>query len=453
MRRVELLMALAIFCIAGTVLHPWSAQPASRYLLTVSVVDHHTLELDDNAHLLGVDQAEFEGHSYSDKAPYQPLLAMPFYQAFRAAGGDAFPAGQEVLGADAPFHWGRWWVTLWSSTVPAVILSILLRRLVLTVRPRVATPVALALSLGTMLLPFASVLFGHVLAAVFMAGAWLLIRRPATSTTVMAAAGVLLGAAVGTEYPVAVPAVVLFVAAFVAHGLRPTAALTVGGLVAAVPMLTYHWLVFGSPLTTAYQGHMPNFPASGALKVYNLAVPQGDELVRALVGDRGLFVLTPVCALAVGFAILAITQRTRTRRDGIVALVAMVSMWLISAGIDAYGGWSPGPRYLVPVLPLLAIPLADAWARLPRLCTAAALIGVVVMTLATITDPEVPTGVTKPVRLWFDLLVDGRAPRSIPGELVVGNAGLYVLVLIGLAAAVAAVGLDRRPATVEPDRA
>ena len=448
-RRVELLMALAIFCIGGTVLHPWSAQPASRYLLTVAVVDHHTVSLDQDRHLLGVDQAEFEGHSYSDKAPYQPLLAAPFYQAFRAVGGDAFPADDQVLGTDGPFHWGRWWVTVWSATVPAILLSIVVRRLVLTVRPSVATPVALALSLGTMLLPFAGELFGHVLAALFLTSAWLLIRRPAVDTKVMLGAGLLLSAAVGTEYPVVIPAVVMVIAAITAHGWRSNVALTLGGLAGAVPMLAYHWLVFESPFTTAYQGHMPNFPTSGALKIYNLAVPQGDELVKALVGDRGLFTLAPVCALACGFAVLAITGSTRTRRDGVIALVALGSLWVVSAGIDAYGGWSPGPRYLIPVLPLLAVPLAEAWARLPRLCTLAALVGTVSMLLATITDPEVPTGVDKPIRLWFDMLLDGRVARSVPGEML-GDAGLFVVIAVGVGAAVAALHSD---SPIEPEPA
>lgn len=436
-------MALSILCIAGTVLHPWTAQPASRYLLTVAVVDDHTLTLDNNKDLLQIDHARYHGHYYSDKAPYQPLLAAPFYQAFRALGGNAFPHGKHGHDPDASFHWGRWWVGFWSATVPAMALVILLHRLVIQVRPAVATPVALALSLGTMLLPFSGMLFGHVLSALFLTGGWILIRRPEARARALFFAGVLLAASVGTEYPLAIPVAVLGVVALLAHGLRGAVALITGGVVGAVPLMAYNWLTFQDPFSVSYQGHLPNFQGSGALGVYNLVGPQADELRKALIGDRGLLTLTPVAAMAVAFAVLSITERSRTRRDGLLALVVLVAMWIMSAGIDGYGGSSPGPRYLIPVLPFLAIPLADAWARFPRICGAATVFGVVAMVTAVMTDPLVNTAQTHALRGWVNRFLNGEVSPSIPGELV-GTWGLYGIVATGLAAAVTAILVDRR---------
>lgn len=436
-------MALSILLTAGTVLDSWTAQPASRYLLTVAVVDQHTLTLDRNAHLLDVDQAVHDGHVYSDKAPYQPLLAAPAYQAFRAVGGDAFPQRD---GRPAPksssFHWGRWWVGLWSSTIPAMLLCLVLRRLVAQVHPTVATPVALALSLGTMLLPFASALFGHVLAALFGAGGWLLVRRPEVSPRSMLAAGLLLSASIGTEYPLVIPVLAVVVAALVAHGVRKVAFLALGGGLGAIPLMLYSWAAFGSPVRTAYQGNLPNFQGSGALGVYNLVWPQADELRKALIGDRGLFTLTPVCLVAVVFAVLSIVERRPTRRDGVLALVILSAMWIMSAGIDGYGGASPGPRYLIPVLPFLAVPLADAWMRAPRACAAAAVIGAIPMVLATMSAPLLDTDYTQSIRYWIDRVLGGHLADSVVGELF-GRGALYVVVATGLTCAASAVAIDR----------
>jgi hypothetical protein len=441
-RRVELWVALAILCLAGAVLDSWTAQPASRYLLTVAVVDHHRLDLDDNADLLDVDQAFHDGHHYSDKAPYQPMLAAPAYLAYRAVGGDAFPSTPDGDLNHGGFHWGRWWVDLWSATVPAIVLCLLLRKLIAQERPGVATPAALGLSLGTMLLPFASALFGHVMVAMFLAGAWVLARPPSPSARAMVGTGLLLGAAVGTEFPAVIPGIVIVLAVLLANGPRPTAWLAVGGVVGTLPLLAYNWVAFDNPLKTAYQGNLPNFQGSGAFGVYNLVAPQLDELRKSMIGDRGLLTLTPICALAVGGAVLAIVQRTSTRRDAFMGLVILGSLWLMSAGIDGYGGSSPGPRYLIPALPFLAVPLSEAWHRWPRLCAATAVFGFVPLLAATMTAPLVGTDYTQSARYWLERLLRGDVSRSVPGELL-GNWALYAVVAVGVACAVRALVIDR----------
>lgn len=436
-------MVAAVLLVTGTVLDSWTAQPASRYLLTVAVVDHRTIALDDHADLLQEDQARHGGHVYSDKAPYQPLLAAPFYRAFRAVGGDAFPFGDQRGSPDASFHWGRWWVGLWTASAAGAALCVVLRRLVAQVWPPVATRVALSLSFGTLLLPLSSTLFGHVLSALFLAGGWLLVRRGDLPARTAFLAGVLLSAGVGTEFPVAVPAAVVTVAALRAHGPRPALVLAAGGVLGAIPLLTYNWLAFDNPFTTAYQGHLASFSGSGALGVYNLVWPQADELWKSLAGDRGLFTMTPICFLAVAIAGASLRRGSAIRRDATMALVILVAMCFLSTGIDGYGGASPGPRYLVPVLPFLAVPLAEAWHRAPVLCGAATAVGTVPMVLATITVPLIDTDYTQSFRVWVDKAVGGELVPSVPGELL-GDWALVATVVLGLACAAAAALLDRR---------
>src|SRR5262249_45262636 len=104
-----------------------------------------------------------------------------------------------------------------------------------------------------------------------------------------------------------------------------------------------------------------------------------------------------------------------------------------------YGGGSPGPRFLVPALPFLALGLGPAFARAPRAVTAVALVSIV----ATITLTLVWTADIRDTP-WEEL---GRArdggrwsplARSAT-ETVVGNGWLVVL------AATAAVVLAFAP--------
>jgi hypothetical protein len=218
-----------------------------------------------------------------------------------------------------------------------------------------------------------------------------------------------------------------------------------GSLVGAIPLFAYNTIAFGNPLETAYQGNLQNFQGSGAFGVYNLVAPQADELRRALIGDRGLLTLTPICLLALAGGVIAIIQRAPARRDAIMAGVILVTMLLASAGIDGLGGASPGPRYLIPAIPFLAVPLAEAWRRVPLVCYAATAVGVVAMAAATMTAPLVRSGYTMSLSYWLHRVVEGRVTRSVPGELV-GDWLLYVSVIAGIGCAIAAVVLDRRDA-------
>lgn len=445
---VTLLISLGLLLLTGLITHPWSAQPASRYLLTVAAVDDHSLRLDPYEDLLGIDRAEHDGHTYTDKAPYQPLLAAVPFQLYRAVGGDSFPRPhpEEVVRTDG--NVGLWWVTLWSCAVPAVLLALVLRRMVATDLPGVAVPVAIAMVACTTILPFASWLFGHVLAALFVTMAWRHLRdRDGTSTSVLVA-GVWLGFGIGTEYTVAAIALVLLVEVTLRRRLAPIVALCGGTVIGVLPLMLYNWLVFRDPFEVAYQGHLPNFQGEGALGVYNLEPPRLQEVTKMLVGDRGLFVLTPVMLLAVVGAGWLARRPGPLRRDGVVGLAALAVMIVVSTGIDGYGGASPGPRYLIPVFGLLAVPMAWVWRRWPLLATGAALVGFLTMGLANATFPMVDTRENDALGLWIQAVGDGNlavniVTRSSNGAVLLGAAAL------GAAALVGAVVLDARRQAIQ----
>lgn len=449
---MELLVTLPVLLIVGFAVHAWSAQPASRYLLTVAAVDDHSLRLDSYESYLGLDQARSDGHVYSDKAPYQPLLATVPFQLFRMAGGDSFPPDFLETSRSDEVHYGLWWVTLWSSTIPAAILVLVVRRMVALTHPELATTVALATVLGTTILPFAGWLFGHVLAALFVATAWHLIRRESLSRAAAFAGGVSLGLAIGAEFAVAVIALVMLVHVATLRSGSALVALAGGAVLATAPLAAYNWLVFGGPFEVSYQGHLANFQGEGALGVYNLQAPRLGEIGKTLIGNRGLLVLTPIVAFALIGAGVAIAKRTQLRRDSWIALSALIGMIAVSTGIDGYGGDSPGPRYLIPALPLLALPMAELWRRLPVIGTAATAVGAVCMVAASITDPAVDTSRPQPLRVWFERLVDGDLATNVltgrssawPLVMTVG-AGLLLAALLVRSEHRQAAALDQRP--------
>lgn len=440
-RRIEVLIAVALLLFTAPIIQVWSAQPASRYLFAVAVWDDHSLELDRYEYALGIDRAVVDGHIVSDKAPYQPLLSVPFYALYRLVGGQPVPT---EIPEDPAF--GLWWVSLWSSTVPAIALALLMRRLVQRVHPAYATRVALALAIGTVLLPFSSLLFGHMLAALGVFGGWYLLRDGDRTNGALVGAGALMAAAVGTEFTMIVAVAAVMVASIAVYRWRLIAT-CIGGLLGALPLLAYNALVFGSPFRVAYQGYLPNFQGEGALGVYNLRVPVPLEVARALIGDRGLLFLTPVMVLAIIGAVLAIRKHRSTSRDAWLALVLLVIFVVLTTGIDGIGGDTPGPRYLIPIIPFFALPLAEAWQRFPKACSITARIGGFFMVLASVTDPVLPGNAVNAPRLWIEMAARGAFGKSWPG-LVLPSWSVLLFVAAGVAVLVKVLALDeglRRP--------
>ena len=74
------------------------------------------------------------------------------------------------------------------------------------------------------------------------------------------------------------------------------------------------------------------------------------------------------------------------------------------------GGQAPGPRFLVPALPFLALPLAMALRSRPLAVGGIGVVSVSVMVLATLTDPL--TGEEHGLAAWWDLLARVGARRD-----------------------------------------
>jgi hypothetical protein len=380
-RRVALLLGLLVLVVFGPIVATDTAQPAARYNLTAALVEHRSVDLGPYRDHLGIDKATYRGRLRSDKAPGQPLLAVPVYMVGRAFG--ALPANRVRIHGDL----GLWWNTLWSSMVPfAVLLALLFSACARFASRRVSIAVTLALGIGTMMLPYSVNLFGHSLAALFAFGSWLVLERSRASPHRAAIAGLLAGMAVLTEYETAIIVVVLVGYALVRERAR-IAWFLLGGTGPALVLAWYQWRAFGAPWHTTYFGGEIDTKVEYAL-------PGARGFVDLFFADRGLWVGAPVALIAlVAVAYLARRGTPSARTHAIVALAIVIPYFVLAAG------WSglalledSGPRYVIPVLPFLAVPLAVMWDRLWVPTVAAAIWGALTSIPAAFTYILVVTG-------------------------------------------------------------
>jgi hypothetical protein len=138
--------------------------------------------------------------------------------------------------------------------------------------------------------------------------------------------------------------------------IRRACAYGVPIVVAGVIVLWYDWLRYGSPSATGYLSAQTGFTFPVLKGFYGLLLSPA----------AGLFVFMPVLVLAVaGFP--TFLQRHRGEALLVAGLIA-VRFAFYSSWYGWDGGENWGPRFLVPVLPLLVLPIAflPGWVR-PRL--------------------------------------------------------------------------------------
>jgi hypothetical protein len=229
-----------------------------------------------------------------------------------------------------------------------------------TARPWPRIGVVLAYGLLTPAFAYAGAFYGHQLSAACLFTAFYLVFMGAKrlSTRSLLAVGLLLGYSVITEYPAILVVAIMFLYTFfrLSDRRRIGWVILVGALVAAGWMI-YNAAVFGSPLELGYS-YSELWAEQHHTGFMSLTRPRWEVMWGITFSAfRGLFVLSPLLLLAVpGFVLWY--RRGGHRPEFWVALVSVLAMFLFnSSSIMWWGGFAVGPRYLLPMLPFMALPM------------------------------------------------------------------------------------------------
>ena len=326
-------------------------------------------------------------HVYSTKAPGMSALELPTVEAVRLPPDSRWaPDGDSKL----------WAVRALSSGLGFVLCAFLVGRIAEGIARGAGGFVLVAFALGTLVAPLAVVSFDHVPTAALGFAAFALAWRGRP-----AAAGLAGGGALLLDYQAAL--VVVLVGAYaLLRGRRRALVRYAAGAVPGVLLLAgYDSLAFGRPWRTPLAGGLRLPTAHGAWKVF--------------LADRGLLVASPV--VVAGALGLVLLWRSGHRAEAALAGAVTAVLALVECGFaDPYGGVSPGPRYLAPALPFLALGLAPMFAA-RRLVTAfVAGVSVVATTAVTVSWAS---GIHYVHTVWHQL-------TPYPGEVGAGRLDAYL---------------------------
>jgi hypothetical protein len=341
------------------------------------------------------DVSWYHGHYYAAKAPGLALLTVGPYILLRSSGVFSLVAHLPAMATSEVAT--LWLLAIISCALPLLVALLLLRRIGDELAPGFGTAGALSIGFGTLLLPFATLFFDHALSASLGFIAFSILWWWRQRLLYCGLAGVAAGYAAVCEYPLVLIAISL--ALYVLFTAPPrgrlarTFAYAVGAALGMLPIVVFNWWAFGSPLHTPYQDAVSVEGTSGhdvvqanARGLFGLGSPHFDVAVRLLFSHVGLLTLSPI--LAVGAAGLVLLYRNARRAEAILVGGLSLAFLIYNSGYTyPFGGWTPGPRFLIAVIPFLAIPLALAYRSWPLTTVSLTLGSVATMSLITATEP------------------------------------------------------------------
>jgi hypothetical protein len=385
----------------------------TSHFALIRAISRGTPHIDPYAWSTG-DKVRDKGHWYSSRAPGLAFFTLPAYKVAHALGVDD-NSGKHLANKrhGKRFDEAIWFLGLWAAVLPAALILLLVRWMAERLEPGYGTAAAVALGLGTLILPFATLLFSHVFSALLGFAAFALLWRerergsPPPRLLSTAVAGLLVGYGFTTEYPLFIVGLVLgvYVLATFPDRVKHALAFIGGGVLGIVPLMLYDKWAFGSFTHVAY-ADLPRHQSG----FFGIRPPSFETFITLLFSSRGLLILSPVLLMgAIGTVLL---YRRGHRAEALVITGVVAAYLLYNSGYYLpFGGGTPGPRFLATMLPFLAVPLALAWRRFPAQTLALAAISVVIFVLATITHPLI--GYETETAVWTRYATKGLFQPSI----------------------------------------
>ena len=369
----------------------------SRIYLAVALVDHGTIAIDKPFERFGKinDFSIYKDHRFTDKAPGSGFIAAALYGFVRLFTSPKSWTSVEIINLI------RTWLM-----IPLGLIGFFLLRRILSARKiskETVDIVSLGWILGSAAFHYSTVFYGHQIVAVLFLTALNLLAVKKSSATleivIFFAVGLCCGLAVFTEYQSIIFCASLTVYLFVKYRTKHLCLVSfcAGAAVFATLLLLYNRSAYGGCFELSYHHLTEEMQQRHGTGVAGVLWPDPSRLFNILFSvHRGLMPTAPMYLCL----FLGLYFMYKEKERGLAATLSVSFLGyliFISGAVIWHGGWAFGPRLLVPILGVMALPVARAYDRLrkyPKLF--AILVGFVVWGLlynqfAHVVFPSFPT--------------------------------------------------------------
>lgn len=425
--KTEILLFLALFLTYGYFSQGGGWNQNARMDLVRSIVEQKTFFIDSYVQNTG-DWSRFGGHYYPNKPPGSSFIGIPIYfliyQVEKLSGVNFY---QRFF-----LNLNGYLLTLFSVSLLSSILGVIFYRFLffLSTNQGERISLTLAYSLGTLAFPYSTLFYGHQIAA-FLAflAFYLLFKIKRTESlpekivrSYLIVSGFLSGLAVLMEYTslVVTGFFILYLFIFLK---RKTIYLGFFGLGFSFPiflLLRYNFVCFENPFSTGLAYQNPLW-LKGTQTFYGFVFPKLMTFLQlTFLPYRGLFFTSPILLLSIpGF--LYISKIRNLRAEFWLSLSIVLFYFLLNASFYTWeGGWACGPRYMIPMLPFLVVPIIYCFKKFKKITYFLVFVSIFFMFAITAVRPEVPSFVKNPL---FDYVL----PNFFNGELSLNLQGLNEL--------------------------
>ncbi|MDD5570063.1 MAG: hypothetical protein PHD97_02800 [Bacteroidales bacterium] len=336
MRKFLYIFILLNFLLTIFYIDTWeNSNTTSRALMIVSLFENGNLQI-DKYHERTLDKCYINNHYYSDKAPLPAFLVMPFFYIFKSA--DIIKTHNDSLYGKEVYILGD----IICSIIPFILLIII--SFLHSNKGSFSALLCMLPFYGSFIFVFAGTFFGHLMSGTLLLASFIFLKKNKFFLS-----GIFAGLSFLSEYLIIFIIIVWFIQICINNkNLKTLLKFSAGILPSVIFIMIYNYLIVGNPFVMLYKYHsfteMNYFYGFGFLSLKTLW-----NLTFGFY--RGIFIYAPFLILL--FIYKLKKPNLKNFFKNYLAISCFGYIIFISLNFSWHGGWTNGPRYLIPIAILL----------------------------------------------------------------------------------------------------
>lgn len=328
----------------------------------MSIVDKGSFQVDsymkDECKLTGCDYSLYNGHYYSGFAPGTSLFIIPFYLVIK-------PFNLSIPGSYTISEINTVYLILLSSILLFSLLSALLSVLIysfvleLTNNKKNALIIPFIFAFGTLFFVYSGGFYPRIISAflVFLSF-YLLFKYKDKKNNILFISGFISGLAVTLDFPQILTMGLLFLYLLSFSRNKKIIYFILGAAIPLIILAAYNYHIYDSPLPSAYEYRARIDPeiSAGEQRI-EAALPSAEKAFSFLFSLKyGLFIYMPILFMSL-FGFWYGIKNKKYSREILLFLFIFLLQFLFYISYSVSSPCSFGPRYFLPVLSFLIIPI------------------------------------------------------------------------------------------------